>query len=109
MDFALFLLLNVALFLRPQDLFPSLAAIPFYNILIVANLVVSAPVIIHQIRTGWKYAPATVCVAGVFAALVLSLLAKSDFAGAWQWGLEFAKIVAYFLLVIAVLRTTRRF
>jgi hypothetical protein len=109
MDFVLFLLLNLALFLRPQDLVPAFAPIPFYNILIVANLAVAAPAIIQQIRTGWKDTPAIVCVAGVFAALVLSLVSKSDFAGAWHWGLEFAKVAAYFLLMIAVLRTTRRF
>lgn len=109
MDFALFLLLNAALFLRPQDLAPSLAIIPLYNSLIVINLIVAAPAIFQHLRGGWKRAPATVCVAGIFAALVLSLIARSDFAGAWHWGLEFAKIAAYFLLLIAVLTTARRF
>ncbi len=109
MDFVLFLLLNVALFLRPQDLIPALAAVPFYNILIVVNLVVAAPVIVNHLRGAWKRSPATICVAGIFVALVLSLVARSDYAGAWHWGLEFAKVVAYFLLVVAVISTTRRF
>ena len=109
MDFALFLLVNVALFLRPQDLAPSLAAIPFYNILIVANLIVAAPVIVRQLSTGIRQAPATVCVVGILAALVLSLVARNDLAGAWYWGIEFAKVVAYFLLITAILTTTRRF
>jgi O-antigen ligase len=109
MDFALFLLVNVALFLRPQDLAPSLAAIPIYNILIVANLVVAAPVIARQLSTGLKQAPATVCVVGILAGLVLSLVARNDLAGAWDWGIEFAKVIAYFLLITAILTTTRRF
>jgi O-antigen ligase len=109
MDFALFLLLNVALFLRPQDLFPAVSSIHFYNILIVANLVVALPMIANQVRAGWKRAPAMVCVVGILAALVLSLLARSDFAGAWQWGLDFAKVAAYFVLLTAVITTTRRF
>jgi O-antigen ligase len=109
MDFILLLLVNVALFLRPQDLLPSLAAIPYYNILIVSNLLVAAPAILRQLRDGGWRAPAIVCLAGVLAALVLSLLVRNDMAGAWRWGLEFAKVAAYFLLLTAVLTTTRRF
>lgn len=109
MDFVLFLLVNAVLFLRPQDLAPSLAAIPFYNILIVANLTVAAPVIVRQLSAGLKKAPATVCVVGILAALVLSLVARNDLAGAWYSGVEFAKVVGYFLLITAILTTTRRF
>jgi O-antigen ligase len=109
MDFYLFLLLNGALFLRPQDLFPSLAAVPFYNLLIVANLAVAGPAIVKQVKSGWKRAPATVCVLGILAAIVLSLVARNDLAGAWHAGLEFAKVVAYFLLLTAVLTTPSRF
>ena len=109
MDFVLFLLLNVALFLRPQELIPSLASVHFYNILIVANLAVALPMILNQVRTGWKRSPAIVCVLGILAALVLSLLARNDFAGAWQWGLDFAKVAAYFVLLTAVITTPRRF
>jgi len=109
MDFALFVLVNVALFLRPQDLMPSLAGIAFYNLLIVANLVISSPVILYQLQTGIRRSPALICVMGVLAAIVLSLLAKADVSGAWTFGLEFSKVVAYFLLMLAVLRTPRRF
>jgi O-antigen ligase len=109
MDFVLFLLLNVVLFLRPQDLAPSLAIIPLYNTLIVLNLIVAAPAIFQHVRGGWKRAPATVCVTGIFAALLLSLVARSDYAGAWHWGLEFAKVAAYFLLIIVVLNSPWRF
>ena len=109
MNFILFLLVNVALFLRPQDLSSSLAAIPFYNILIVANLIVAAPVIVAQLRNRPKQSPATVCVAGILAAIVLSLLARNDLGGAWHWGLEFAKVAAYFVLMVAMLSSVQRF
>jgi putative inorganic carbon (HCO3(-)) transporter len=108
MDFYLLLLVNVALFLRPQDLVPSLAAVPFYNILIVVNLVVAAPAIVQQLRSGGWRSPAILCLAGVLTALVVSLVARNDLPGAWHWGLEFAKVAAYFLLLTAVLTTTRR-
>ena len=109
MDFILFLLVNFALFLRPQDLVPSLAAVPFYNILIVVNLALAAPVIWSQLRLGLSRAPATACVIGLLGAIVLSLVARSHLAEAGYWGLEFAKVAAYFLLMTAVLRTSRRF
>ena len=109
MDFILFLLVNAALFLRPQDLSASLAAIPFYNILIIANLIVAAPAIWAQLRSRPKQSPATVCVAGILAAIVLSLVARSDLNGAWHWGREFAKVAAYFVLMVAVLSSVQRF
>jgi putative inorganic carbon (HCO3(-)) transporter len=109
MDFFLFLLLNGVLFLRPQDLWPSLAGIPLYNLVIVANLVVSGPAVVKQIRTGWRRMPAMVCVVGILVAIVLSLVARSDLSGAWYWGLEFAKVAVYFLLLTAVLKSPSRF
>lgn len=108
MDFALFLLVNAVLFLRPQDLMASAAEVPIYNIAIVANLVVASPAIIRQFRAGIQRWPATVCVLGILTALVLSLLARGDIDGAWEWGVEFLKIVAYFVLMTAVLTTPRR-
>ena len=108
MDFYLFLLVNVALFLRPQDLIRPLADVQFYNILIVANLVIAAPGIIRQLRGGYLQAPATLCIAGILGALVLSLAARGDLGGAMYWGLEFVKVAAYFILMTAVLRTPRR-
>jgi O-antigen ligase len=109
MDFLVFVLVNAALFLRPQDLFPAVSGIPFYNVLIVVCLIVAAPAIYAQLRAGIRRSPATVCLVGILAAIVLSLLAQWDWLAAWSAGLEFAKVVAYFLLMIAVLRTPRRF
>jgi putative inorganic carbon (HCO3(-)) transporter len=109
MEFILFLLVTGALVLRPQDLFPWLSDIPVYNILIVANLVLASPAIVGHLHRGLRYKPATICVGGIFAAIVGSLLVRSDLAGAIHWGGEFAKVVAYFLLMIAVLTTPRRF
>ena len=109
MEFALFLLVNVALFLRPQDLFPALAAVPIYNILIVLNLLIAAPLIVRHFQHGLRTTPATVCVVGVLMAIVLSLAARAEFGGALYWGSEFLKVVAYFVLMVAVLNTPRRF
>ena len=109
MEFALFLLVNVALFLRPQDLISALAGVPVYNILIVLNLMLAVPPIVQYVQRGLHRVPATVCVFGILAAIVTSLIARADFGGAFYWGIEFLKVVAYFLLMVAVLTTTRRF
>jgi putative inorganic carbon (hco3(-)) transporter len=109
MEFALFLLVNVALFLRPQDLIAVLAPVPLYNILIALNLLIAAPLIVQYVRRGLHRAPATVCVFGILAAIILSLAAQADLGGAVYWGGEFLKVAAYFLLMVAVLTTVRRF
>jgi O-antigen ligase len=108
MEFVLFLLVNIALFLRPQDLFAELASVPIYNVLIVVNLLVAAPLIVRLVLRGLKRAPAILCVAGILAAIVVSLAARSDLYGAWFGGVEFLKVAAYFLLMVAVLNTPRR-
>ncbi|MEX2175675.1 MAG: O-antigen ligase family protein [Pirellulaceae bacterium] len=109
MDFALFILVNCALFLRPQDLVSGLETVPLYNVLIVVNLLVAAPAIVHQLKRGIGRSPATVCVIGILVALVLSLVVRADLDKAWEWGLEFLKVVAYFLLITAVLTNAQRF
>ena len=48
MDFALFLLVNAALFIRPSEIAPPLAAVPIYQILILLCLAVSSPKLIAQ-------------------------------------------------------------
>src|SRR5688500_17589187 len=108
MDFYLFLLVTVALFLRPQDLVSSLASFHIYEVLIVGNLLVAAPAIVAHFRPGWRKLPATGCVIGIFAALVLSLLVRADTQGALNWGIEFAKVAAFFFLAVSVLNTPKR-
>ncbi|HZN35741.1 MAG TPA: O-antigen ligase family protein [Pirellulaceae bacterium] len=109
MDFVVFVLVNAALFLRPQDLIPDLAEVPIYNVLIVFNLVVAAPHLVRELRSEPRRSPATICVVAILVAAVLSLLIKFDWRAAWQAGLQFAKVGAYFLLITAVLRSPRRY
>jgi O-antigen ligase len=107
-DFLLFLLVNIALFLRPQDLVDGFQNMPLYNGLIVANLLVAAPAILSLLGRFPRQTPALVCVFGVLAAIVFSLAARGEFSPAWDSGYEFAKVVAYFVLMTAVLSTPRR-
>ena len=105
----MFLLVNATLFIRPGELVPALAPIPLYEIVIIANLIVAGPAIInHLTEHGLARCPTTVCVLGVFAFIVISHLARFDLWSARMGALEFGKIVAYFLLLMATVNTPRR-
>jgi O-antigen ligase len=108
-DFFLFLLVNATLFIRPSELFPALSTIPIYNIVIVLNLVVAAPAIANELsENNLSRSPVTVCVLGVFAFILLSLAVRFEFEHAWDFGFEFAKVIAYFLLIVGTVNTPRR-
>jgi O-antigen ligase len=108
-DFFLFLLVNAALFIRPGELIPALYALPIYNVVIVMNLLVAGPALLNQLTEhNLVRSPITVCVLGVFAFVVLSHLARFDLESAYNCGVEFAKVVAYFLLLVATVNTPRR-
>ncbi len=109
MDFVLFLLVNLTLFIRPAELMPSTAAWPIYEIVIVANLIAAGPALVnHLAERGLARCPTTFCVFGVLAFIVISHLARFDFWSARYGGFDFAKVVAYFLLLLVVVNTPRR-
>jgi O-antigen ligase len=108
-DYFLFLLVNATLFIRPSELFPSLAEIPIYNILIVTCLFVSFSQVAGLLQ--WRQLsaqPVTMCVLGVLAAIVASDVPVLGIRLAWDDAIEFLKVVVYYLLLISVLTTTRR-
>src|SRR5438132_14241537 len=95
--FALFLLVNATLFLRPADGFPSFAALPIYLVVILACLAASVPSVVK--RLSWRSLvsqPGNICVLAMLPAIVLSHLAHRDSWYARMHGWEFAKIVIYF-------------
>ena len=110
MDFALFLLLNAVLFIRPAEIVPTLAGLPIYNAAILGCIVASFGKILEQLSTrSLAERPITVFVLGVWATVILSNLVRLDLAGAWLQGLEFTKVVVYYLLLNAVLNAPGRF
>jgi putative inorganic carbon (hco3(-)) transporter len=109
-DFFLFVLVNAVLFLRPSEIIPALAAVPIYEVIIISNLIFAGPGIINHLTNGsLTHKPGTLCVLGVFAFVVLSHVARFDLWSARHGGFEFAKVVAYFLLLVTVVNTPRRF
>src|SRR5205809_75026 len=103
MDFALFILVNATLFIRPAEVVADLEGLPLYEIVILACLVVSLPAVIAQLSTASMIEqPITTCVIGVLVAIVLSHLTHLNFYGARVAGVEFSKVVLYYLLFVGL-------
>jgi O-antigen ligase len=109
MDFLLFLLVTGILMIRPAEIVPGLLGLPLYEVSILACLAVAWPRVIHQL-TGRSLAarPATLCVLGLLLAVVLSQAAQLSAWGVRNSGVNFAKVVLYYLLLVGVLNTPRR-
>ena len=109
MDFLLFLLLNGVLFLRPEELIPSIAGLQIYYWVICTNLIFCAPGILNQLSAKeLAKNPVTVCVLGVLATVFTSHLSHFDFYSARMGAFEFLKVALYFLLLMAVLNSKKR-
>lgn len=109
LGFALFVLLNAALFIRPAEIISDLQDARIYEALIICCLAVSLPGVARQFSAAsLATQPITVCVLGVLVATVLSHMARVSFGEALQSGTEFGKIVLYYLLLIAVVDSPAR-
>ncbi len=104
--FALLVLVNVALFLRPAELVPALESAPVYEVAILAALALSAGTVLGQLDPAALAArPITAFVLGLLASVVLSHLSRLATYEARASGVMFAKVVLYYLLLVAGLRT----
>jgi hypothetical protein len=107
--FLFFLLANVALFIRPAELLSSEPDSHIYVFLIFPCLIFSLPAVLSQLRlSALKTQPITACVVGMLLVIPLPQLMSLDFDGAFASTYEFAKIVAYYLLLLANVNSTRR-
>jgi len=107
--FRLFLLLNAVLLLRPEDLWPSLIGLHLYQAVIAVCLIATAPRLVEQFfPRALADRPVTVCVLGFLVAIGLSLAVQGRVGEAAWLGTEFAKVVAYFLLLVAVVDRPER-
>ena len=109
LGFVLFLLVNAALFVRPGEIVPALVGVNVYEFLILACLAVSFPVVLEQFSAkSLEERPVTVCVLGLLLAVVLSHLAQLDFVRAAVNGLDFLKMVLYYMLFVGLVNTPGR-
>jgi len=109
MSFALFLLLNAILLIRPEDFFPEIGDFRLYLIVICLNLAAALPKIQSLLQPNKLVnRPITVCVLGILAATALSNLARLRIGFAFDVSTDFAKVVIYYLLFVAVVDTPER-
>jgi hypothetical protein len=107
--FALLILVTGVLFTRPAEIISNLAGLPIYEVTIACCLAVSFPAILRQLAPRLLPAqPMTICVLGVLLATGLSFLAGGSLWGLRTAGVEFFKVVLYYLLVIVNITTVDR-
>lgn len=109
MAYALFLLLNAILFIRPAELIESLQPFRLYQLVILLCMAASYQAVLPQLqgRSLAKH-PITLCVIGLLAIIVASHLRHGSIYCARTSGFMFFKIVLYYLLLVANVDTGRK-
>jgi hypothetical protein len=109
LGFALFILLNAVLFIRPAEILPSLEGLPIYNVVVIACILASLPVLLRQLSwTHLRANPAIVCVIGLLPAIVLSQLAHGNTWSAREGATDFCKVLLFFLLLSGLVNSSAR-
>jgi putative inorganic carbon (HCO3(-)) transporter len=109
MAFFLFILATATLFVRPTEIFPDLLGLPIYNALILSCAALTFPRVIAQLDPGdLARNPISVCALGILGAVVASHLAHGNLRYAYEMGTEFARIILYYFLLVALLDSTER-
>lgn len=109
LSFFLLLLVTATLFVRPAEIVADLEALPIYNYLILACLILSLPNVM-PLLTGdaLKRQPITLGVLGMLAAVFLSHASHGDLWSARFGALEFSKTVILYLLLVANVNSVNR-
>jgi O-antigen ligase len=101
--FALFLLLNFILYVRPTEVIQPLLGLELYLVVIVICLITAFPLLWQQLQPAELHRePLTVCVIGLTAAVFLSLLSHLQIEAAFAWGFDFFKMLLFYLLFVGL-------
>jgi len=111
MNFALFLLLNVVLLIRPEELFPDGPGLHLYLIVIVLCVATSLPSLLAVLSpASLRKRPIAVCILLFYAFTFVSQFAHGQISNAlFEFGPELGKVVLYYFLLISVVNTETRF
>jgi hypothetical protein len=97
------------LLIRPEDFLSEITGSRLYLIVIILNVVTALPKLAALLQPNeLSRQPITFCVLGLLCAATLSLMVRRQFDQAVDFVPEFAKIVVYFLLFVAVVDTPIR-
>jgi hypothetical protein len=109
MRFLLFIIANALLFIRPSELIVDLYAVELYRYAILACLAVTFPAVVQQLLVRYPGVPAIAgCVLGLFPAVLFSNLLGGNSEMILDNALEFAKVLIYYLLLLALLNSFAR-
>ncbi len=107
--FALFLLVNAALFIRPGEIIPDLKDVEVYQFLIIACFVVGFPAVLDQFQPHkLESRPTTLCVLALLPVILLSNFAHGNFQATFEGGFDFFKVVVYYLLFVGLVDSPQR-
>ncbi|OAI41159.1 hypothetical protein AYO40_03705 [Planctomycetaceae bacterium SCGC AG-212-D15] len=109
MDFALLLLVNAVLFVRPGEISSALSSWPIYQVLIIVCAAVSYGALCEQLSwDALRRSPISLCVVLLWLAAVLSHLAQLALEPAWDIAVEFGKVIVFYLLLVGLVNSTQR-
>jgi O-antigen ligase len=107
--FALFVLLNFVLYVRPNEVLPALYGLELYAAVILPCLLLALPLVIDGLSPRRLAAePLVACVVGLNVIVVLSLLANGFVDQAFVIGADFFKMLLYVLLLRGLVSDTAR-
>jgi putative inorganic carbon (hco3(-)) transporter len=111
MDFVLFIALNGILLLRPEEMFPAIGGLRLYLLTIMCCAFVSFPKIAANLSAEvLRHQPVSVCVLAYLPATFMSFVVREGrIADGFDYASEFAKVVLYYFLLLAVIDTPARF
>jgi len=100
---------NAAVFLRPNELFPAIKAIPLYELLILSSATLSIRPMFQQFRLKeLKRQPISLCVIGVLAAIAFSHGSHMNVSATLNSVQNFLKVLLYYALLVTVVNTPGR-
>src|SRR5438046_2079971 len=109
LGFVLFVFASSVLLVRPMEQVSSLVESHLYQWFFAASLLSSLPVVAVQFSwTSLQHRPITLCVLGLFFCIMFSQFARAEVERAFESGYEFAKMVAYYLLLVGLVTTSGR-
>jgi len=110
MSFALFIVLNGVVLIRPEDFIPEITGARLYLWVMILCLLTALPRLAAQLSPReLANRPINLCVIGLLIAAAASQLVRGHTVSAEEFVPEFAKVIVYYLLLCAVVDTPWRF
>jgi hypothetical protein len=107
--FAVFLLINATLFIRPAEIVPSLLNLPIYEVLNLICIAMCFPQMVSNLSVGrLARGPISACVIALLPAIVFSHLRHAEPGRAIECAGEFLKVIVYYLLLITLIDSPQR-